>query len=93
MSRRPGIGSEWYKTYSSDIFPSDEVPVPGKGVIKGVPRFYEELLKENDPELHEKIKAQRKVFMAEHGDDYTPSRLMQRYKVKKAQLAMLKREL
>ena len=34
MSRRPGIGREWYEEYKNDVFPSDEVPVVGKGVFK-----------------------------------------------------------
>ena len=91
MSRRPGIAKDWYDKYVSDIFPSDEVPVPGAGVFKGVPRYYEKLLEADNPHMLESIKELRQVFMAAHADDYTPERLMSRYKVKKAQSAMLKR--
>ena len=91
MSRRPGIGRDWFDRYKDDVFPSDEVPVPGSGVFKGVPRYYEEVFKEENPLSLEEIKELRRKFMEAHGHDYTPERLMSRYKVKKAQVEMLKR--
>ena len=91
MSRRPGIGRDWYERYKDDLFPSDEVPVPGVGVLKKVPRYYEELFKIEEPLALEEIKELRQVFLAEHAEDYTPARLMDRYKVKKAQVELLKR--
>lgn len=93
MSRRPGVGREWFDRYKRDVFPSDEVPVPGSGVFKGVPRYYEELFKLEDPVSLDKIKEIRQEFLKAHGEDYTPARLMSRYKVKKAQVEMLKRSL
>lgn len=91
MSRRPGIGKDWYETYVTDIWPSDEVPVPGKGVYKKVPRYYEEQLRKQDETLHADIKKLRQTFRQEHAHDYTPERLMDKYKVKKAQIRQLKR--
>ena len=91
MSRRPGIGRDWYRKYADDVFPSDEVPVPGSGVFKKVPRYYEELFKDANPLKLEEIKRMRQEFLKAHGDDYTPERLMDKYKVKKAQVDMLKR--
>ena len=93
MSRRPGLGREWFEKYSSDVFPSDEVPVPGSGVFRGVPRYYEEIFKCSDPLSMEAIKAVRVEFMRAHGADYTPERLMDKYKCKKAQVVMLSRSL
>ena len=93
MSRRPGIGREWYEKYKEDVFPSDEVPVPGVGVLKGVPRYYEELLAEEDEAMREEVKAVRALFMKHHAQDYTPERLMDRYKVKCAQAKMLEESL
>ena len=92
MSRRPGIGKEWYEKYKTDLFPSDEIPVPGSGVFKKVPRYYETILESEDPEQHALVKDLREQFRKAHGDEYTPQRLWQKYKVKKAQVAMLKRE-
>ena len=91
MSRRPGIGRDFYEKYKHDFFPSDETPVPGKGVIKKVPRYYEKLFAESDPLTLEDIKALRQKFRDEHSDKYTPARLMSKYKVKKAQIQTLKR--
>ena len=91
MSRRPGVGKEWFDKYVDDVFPSDEVPVPGAGVVKGVPRYYQELFKISEPLKLEEIKQVRKEFMRAHGEDYTPARLMDRYQVKKRQVEMLKR--
>ncbi|AXL15140.1 replication initiator protein [Microviridae sp.] len=93
MSRRPGIGREWYDKYKDDLFPSDETPVPGLGVIKGVPRFYEEIFKEEDPLSLEEIKARRQAFKMAHKEDYTPARLEAAYKVKKASMKEKKRKL
>ena len=93
MSRRPGLGREWFAKYSSDVFPSDEVPVPGSGVFRGVPRYYEAIFKCSDPLSLADIKAVRLEFMRAHGEDFTPARLMDKYKVKKAQVSLLTRSL
>lgn len=93
MSRRPGIGRDWYLKYKDDLFPSDEVPVAGSGVFKSMPRYYEELFKIEDPLTLEEIKNVRQAFMKENAADYTPQRLMDKYKVKKAQVDLLKRSL
>ena len=86
-----GIGWRWFSQFKDDVFPSDEVPVPGYGVIKGVPRYYQELFKIEEPLTLEEIKAVRKEFMKAHGEDYTPERLYDRYRVKKAQIQYLQR--
>jgi len=86
-----GIGRKWYERYKDDLWPSDEVPVPSKGVFKKVPRYYEDVLRERDPELHERIKAERQKFRLDNKEEYSPERLMDKYKVKKAQVGMLKR--
>ena len=86
-----GLAFEWYERYKDDLFPADEVPVSGQGVIKGMPRYYEELFKEEDPIGLEEIKEMRQEYLREHADEFTPERLMDKYKVKKAQLSQLKR--
>ena len=91
MSRRPGIGKTWFEMFSSDVFPHDHVPVPGKGVVYGVPRYYDELFANENPLSLEEIKRCRDAFMKEHADEFTPARLMSKYKVKKAQVEMLRR--
>lgn len=93
MSRKPGIGKDWYDKYKDDMFPSDEVPVPGLGVIKKVPRYYQELFQHEDAMTLEQIKEMRQKFREEHADEYTPARLKDKYIVKKAQIETLHRRL
>ncbi len=91
--RKPGqgIGGKWYENYKDDVFPSDEIPVPGSGVFPKVPRYYEEILKSENPQQLEEIKNARKVFFREHAGEYTPERLMAKYKVQQAKTTQLKR--
>lgn len=89
-----GLGAQWYEKYKSDLWPSDEVPVVGQGVIKKVPRYYEEKLKAVDEDLHAYIKEKRLEFRMENAHEYTAERLHSKYRVKKAQTStLLKREL
>ena len=88
-----GIGASWYEKYKDDVFPSDEVPVPGAGVMKGVPRYYDEILREQDPLLYEKMKAARIAYLRAHKDEFTHGRLMSKHKVAKARVNQKKRKL
>lgn len=100
QSNRPGIGAGWFEKYGSDVFPSDELPVPGRGVYKKVPRYYESLLARTENyDAHVKawiihnIKERRKDFRLDNLAEYSPARLMQKYAVQKAKLNMLPRGL
>lgn len=86
-----GVGKTWFEKYRTDCFPSDEMPVPGTGVIKKVPRYYQELEEAENPELIEEVKANRERYRMENAEEYSPERLMAKYNVKKAQVALLKR--
>ncbi len=93
MSLKPGIGEKFYQKYKNDFFPADETPVPGKGVIKKVPRFYDKILMAEDSELCELVKEVRKDFISKHAEDFTPERLMDKYKVALARQSNQKRNL
>ncbi len=84
MSRRPGIGYKWYEKFKNDVFPSDEVPVPGTGVYKKVPRYYETILKNTDLEQHTEIKKLRQKWRASHAEEFTPERVKSKYLVARA---------
>lgn len=90
--KRCGIGADWFYEYREDVFPSDEVPVPGFGIVQKVPRYYEEIFKEERPLSMDEIKAVRRKFKEEHESEYTPERLMDKYRVKLAQVHQLKRD-
>ncbi len=93
MSNRPGIGAKWFDKYQTDVFPSDEVPVPGEGVFKKVPGYYQLLMERVDPAIIEEVKIERLNYLKSHKDEFTPDRLMSKYKVKKSQVNNLKRKL
>ncbi|AXL15448.1 replication initiator protein [Microviridae sp.] len=91
MSLKPGIGRDFYDKYESDFFPSDECPVPGRGVFKTVPRYYENLYAKKNPDAYAKIKAARKEYHDTHRHEYTEERLRTKEKVHNAKIAQLKR--
>ena len=93
MGKRCGIGAGWLEKYKSDVFPSNEVPIPGHGVVQGVPRYYDEILKEEDPEMYEEIKRMRVEFLKAHSDEYTPERLMDKHICKLARAKLKERPL
>ncbi len=74
-----GLGAGFYEKFSDDIFPSDECPVPGKGIIKKVPRYYQNILASDDPGQLELVKDLRKIFIKNHRGDFTPERLRDKY--------------
>lgn len=89
MSRRPGIGKQWYDKYKSDVFPDDFVVHNGRRVK--TPKYYRDQLLKADPALHDhlsKIRAKRAKL---HEADNTRARLDTRLKVKQAQINTLKR--
>ncbi len=91
MSRRPGIGREWYEKFKDDVFPSDQCVIQGR--IFKPPRYYEEIFRIEDPEGYEFVKRKRDEFFLEHAEDCTPQRLRDREVVKKAQVNLKRRSL
>lgn len=61
MSRRPGIGAEWFDRYKGDCYPSDTMISRGREMQP--PKYYDGLLEKSDAELYEMIKARRKERM------------------------------
>lgn len=59
MSRRPGIGKLWYDKYSDQVYPRDEVIMRGKAARP--PKYYDQLLEKENPELHHEIKIKRRT--------------------------------
>jgi len=89
MSRRPGIASDWFEKFSSDVFPSDEVIVRGKSMRP--PKFYSSRYELANPESFAIIKSQRKANALKHKLDCTPERLAVREQVQLAKLDSLVR--
>lgn len=90
MSRRPGIGFEWFKKWQADVFPHDYVVVRGHECKPA--RYYEKIYELTNPVEFSKIKAVRKQA-ALCDEDNSYSRLQVREVVQQARTAMLKRGL
>ena len=86
MSRRPGIGKEFYDLYKDEIFPDDFMVINGKKV--GVPKFYENQV---DQEQLRELKLKRMYKAYQHKDNSTYHRLIVREKVHEARCQLLKR--
>lgn len=89
MSLKPAIAKDWYRDFKGDVFPSDEVVIRGKQMKP--PKYYDGQLEHDDPELHARIKEERKAAAAAHAEHSTKRRLQDRETVKLAQISNLKR--
>ncbi len=79
-----GLGAGFYAKFKTDIFPSDETPVPGHGTERLVPRYYQDILKTEDPATLELVQELRRTFYEAHKADFTPERLRDKYKCARA---------
>ncbi|AXL14724.1 replication initiator protein [Microviridae sp.] len=91
MSRRPGIGSDWYKQFSTDVFPSDFITIDGEK--HRIPRFFTNRLQTSDAEAHAEIKENRKISATKHKSNNTRVRLRVRKKCAELRAKQLVREL
>ena len=87
MSRRPGIGSEWFKKYKSDVYPHDEVIMDGRRYRP--PRYYDNQL---DEEELAGYKAKRIAAVQRKGQ-ISEAGLRSFEKHKEAQVNLLKRHI
>lgn len=85
MSRKPGIGTNWLKKYSTDVYPNDYVVIKNGSKIKP-PKFYDNILAKEQEQVYAKIKSIRKSN-AKISPDNTFERLFTRETVKKATLS------
>ncbi len=90
MSRRPGIGTQWFHKFKSDVYPSDEVIMNGKRMRP--PKFYDSLYEIISNKELRKIKIRRKAEALKHAEDQTPERLKVRCQVQKSQIKLLPRK-
>jgi len=88
MSLKPGIGSEWFDRFATDVYPDDFCVQKGKKLAP--PRFYDKRLPAD--QLAD-IKSARKARAGKFARHNTPRRLRDRETVKAAQIKTLKRNL
>lgn len=89
-----GIGKEWYKKYKNDLYPKDYTHINGIRVT--APRYYDNLLAEENPKMLERIKQKR--VESQTVDDMREKienarRLIYVSNVKKHQTKVLKRSI
>lgn len=79
--KRCGIGAQWFYRYCGDVFPADEVPVPGHGIVQVVPRYYEEIYEDMYPGLLQDVKRKRQEFLRNNEEEFSAERLEVKYRV------------
>ncbi len=79
-----GIGADWLRAYHEEMYPHNRANVPGVGIIRGLPRYYDELMEDINPATLDDAKQLRKTFAAANPELYTPARLHSQYLIYKA---------
>lgn len=88
MSRRPGIGADWYDNFRGDVLPNDFVVVSGRKYK--VPRYYQEKFKESHPEdFGDVVEARERDSLQRGGDSRSFDRLAVAEEVTAARLNLL----
>lgn len=96
MSKKPGIGAEWFKRYRSEVYPGDgTASVVVNGMKVRPPRYYEQLADKwlDDPHELDIVAHERYKEALLRRDDSTPERLAVRENVARARLSFKKRSL
>lgn len=83
MSRRPGIGAQYFTDFQNDIYPHDEI-IPDVGRPASLPpKYFDKLLEKADPALYKEIKKKRQKNLDWFNDkNNTDTRLATRERVK-----------
>jgi len=91
MSLRPGIGHDWFKKYTSDVYPHDLVVIDGRRAPP--PKYYDKLYQKTNPREYQRIlnKRTRKAFAFQN--DNTPERLEVREEIQIRRAELLERNL
>lgn len=88
MSRRPGIGTEWFNRYGNATYDYDTVVLRGKEMPP--PKFYDKKLKVLDTSLYEAVKKKRSRRPRNRAEQ-KGDRLKVREKVQQARINLYKR--
>lgn len=91
MSRRPGLGLEWFKKYRDDVYPGDDL-IYGLGKITRPPRYYDKIYARDHPEEFKQIVNER-ILRESNAERNEEHRLIVREKVALARMKWLEREL
>lgn len=87
MSRRPGIGYQFFKKFKTDCYPKDFIT--HNGIKQRVPKYYDRIMEQDDEEAMKKVKMIRRI--KRNIEENTLMRLSVKERVKRAQIKTLKR--
>lgn len=89
MSLKPGIGADWLRKFSSDVYPHGKVVV--NGVETQPPRYYDKIFEKMDGLKFDDMIYERYLEGVAHSQDSTEARLKVREAVAQARVNLLKR--
>lgn len=92
MSRRSGIGKEWFDKYLQDVYPNDKIFIRGKMLMSKPPRYYDSLYELSNPSDFALMKQKRLENAKKHSSDSTLGRLIAKQKVLLARIKSLVRK-
>jgi hypothetical protein len=93
MSRKPGIGKQWYDKYYKDIYQIGNDGLHMNGKFMKPPKYYDTQYKQDYPELMEILKNNRIEKFEEIAHLFTPESLVAAEHTHKARMSLYKRKL
>lgn len=90
MSRRPGIGADWFARWGDQVYPRDEVIMRGRRMKP--PKYYDQLLAAKDADGAETVRRSRLKAASTNRFDKTPERLQVREQVQTLNQKTFKRD-
>lgn len=91
ISRRPGIGFEYFQKHKDDFYSIDAVILAPGSAPQGIPRYYDRLLEKHDPERYAQIKLDRESKRPDSEVDNSQERMAVRKGVHQANIKRLRR--
>ena len=93
MSRKPGIGKDWFDKYYKDIYQKGKDGIHMNGKFMKAPKYYDKKYNEDFPELMEILKQNRIEKFEEIAHLFTPEALVAAEHTHKARMSLYKRKL
>lgn len=95
MSRKPGIGHDWYQKYKNDVYNYDKIVLKDSRIFRP-PRYYDELHESTNQSRMRELKLQRRKNAALNPDNCEDRRatraLLAKIKEQKFKIRSLERE-
>lgn len=94
MSRgkgKRGLGYDWITKWLHEVYPADEIIV--RGQPSKPPRYYDQVLKEQDPDLYDQVKASREQEATRLIDRHTAKKRTAAATINRSRMALYHREI